>query len=209
MTKAELRSFIFGMLPKEDIFHPRFIDACIEKALNEILWELFEADPLAIQRYVIRYGESVPITVTINPINNVYYSTIPVTYVPLRDKCSGVRRVTSVTQGNIKFFPMDQREFDLMYNANYAEVANTTRVGFIVANSIVEYYNMTAVLATAGVRMDIVQRFSAFNDTDTVLIPEFKDNQGLSFTDRVLKILQTTQPYPTLDNNMVEPAKTK
>ena len=208
MIKQELRSLIFNVLPKEDAFHPRLIDACLEKALTEMLWELFAVDPHALQRYTVRYGVPTAITVSYNDTTGLYYSTLPCAIIPMPDKASGVRRISTVTQGNMKFFPMDQRELDLMYNSNYAEIINN-KIGYVVKQTEVEYYAMTAAIAATGVRLDILQPFSVYADTDTVLIPEFRDNQGATLVERVLKMLQTVQPYDTIDDNAVEQTKVK
>ncbi len=203
MTKQELRSYVFNSLQKWDStnkFHQRYLDSVIERVIAEMYWELFAVKPLSIQRYTVRYGVTSPIAVTYSNTLGIYYSTIPTGMVPLPDKASGIRRVSTITQGGMTFFPIDSREIDLMGSGSYADIV-TSKIGYVVGQTQVDYYGMTAAIAATGVRMDILQRFSSYGDTDTVLIPEFRDNQGIDFMDRVRKVLMILPPVEQRDDN--------
>jgi hypothetical protein len=211
MTKQELRSYVFNSLPKLDStnkFHQRYLDSVIEKVLNELFWELFAVEPFSIQRYTVRYGVAVPITVTYSNTLGLYYSTIPTGMVPLPDKASGVRRISTISHGGLTFFPIDSREIDLLNSGSYVDTV-TSKIGYVVGQTQVDYYGMTAAIAAVGVRMDILQTFSAYADTDTVLIPEFRDNQGVDFMDRVRKVLMVLPPVDLKDDNADEPTNKK
>jgi hypothetical protein len=207
MLKAELRSLIKNVVPKEDVFHDRVVDSAIETVIKELYWELFAVDPLALQRYTVEHGVTVPIAITYNNTKGIYYSTLPVAIVPIPDKASGVRRVSPLAQGGFTYFPIDKREHDLLSDS-YSN-GTTSKVGYIVTQTTVEYYNMDAAIVAQGVKMDILQTFSAYADTDTVLIPEIRDRQGVDIVERVLKILQTVQPFEQIDDNAVEQTKAK
>jgi hypothetical protein len=207
MLKAELRSLIKNVVPKEDVFHDRVIDSAIEIVIKELYWELFAVDPLALQRYTVEHGVTVPIAITYNNTKGLYYSTLPVAIVPLPDKASGVRRVSTLSHTGFTYFPIDKRELDLL-NDSYSGRTNY-KVGYMVNQTTVEYYNMDAAIAALGVKLDILQTFSSYQDTDTVLIPEIRDRQGVDIVERVLKILQTVQPFEQIDDNAVEQTKTK
>jgi hypothetical protein len=207
MLKAELRSLIKNVVPKEDVFHDRVIDAAIETVIKELYWELFAVDPLALQRYTVEYGITTPIAITYNNTKALYYSNLPVAIVALPDKASGVRRISTKQHTGFTYFPIDKRELDLL-NDSYSGRTNY-KVGYMVNQTSVEYYNMNAAIATLGVKMDILQPFSAYADTDTVLIPEIRDRQGVDIVERVLKILQTVQPFEQIDDNAVEQTKAK
>ena len=88
---------------------------------------------------------------------------------------------------------MDAREHDLISNGSFV-ITLTDMVGYSVNQSRVEYYNMTAAIIASGVRMDIIQPFSAYADTDTVLLPELRDKDGGTFESRVLSKLGVIQP---------------
>jgi hypothetical protein len=203
MTKQELRSYIFNGLPKLDStnkFHQRFLDACIERVIAELYWEMFAIEPHSIQRYTVRYGVTAPVAVTYSNTLGIYYSTIPAGIISLPDKASGVRRISTITQGGMAFFPIDSREIDLLNSGSYADTV-TSKIGYVVGQTQVDYYGMTAAIAAVGVRMEILQRFSSYADTDTVLIPEFRDNQGIDFMDRVRKVLMVLPPVEQIDDN--------
>lgn len=196
MIKEEIRSLVFNEAQRLDPkarYHPRFLDAVIEKCLNEMYWELYALDSLALQRYTVTYGRATAVAVSYEATTQLYYSTLPAKIVPFPDKCSGVRRVHTVIQGGMRFYPADFRELDLIQSSSYfSEV--TDKVLYAVNQERIEYYGMTAAIATAGVRMDIIQPFSQYADTETVLIPEFRDGEGLSFDDRVKRKLMAIPP---------------
>ena len=203
MTKQEIRSLIFNSLPKWDAsnkYHFRYIDAVVEKIIAEMYWEMFAIEPHSIQRYTIRYGVTAPVAVTLSNIMGIYYSTIPTGIISLPDKASGVRRISTIAQGGLTFFPIDSREIDLLNSGSYTDTVNN-KIGYVVGQTQVDYYGMTAAIAATGVRMDVLQKFSSYADTDTVLIPELRDNQGINFIDRVLKALQGIPPVEQIDDN--------
>jgi hypothetical protein len=207
MLKAELRSLIKNVVPKEDVFHDRVIDSAIETVIKELYWELFAVDPLALQRYTVEYGVTSAIAITYNNTKGLYYSTLPVAIVPIPDKASGVRRISTRLHIGFTYFPIGKRELDLLSDS-YSGRTNY-KVGYMVNQDTVEYYNMDAAIAALGVKMDILQPFSAYADTDTVLIPEIRDRQGVDIVERVVKILQTVQPFEQIDHNEVEQTKAK
>jgi hypothetical protein len=207
MLKAELRSLIKNVIPKEDVFHDRVVDAAIEKVICELYLETFAIDPLSIQRYTVEHGVTVPIAVTYNNTKGLYYSTLPVAICSLPDKASGVRRVSPLSQAGFMYAPIDKRELDLLSDS-YSN-GTTSKVWYAVTQTSVEYLGMTAAIAALGVKLDILQTFSSYQDTDTVLVPEIRDRQGVDIVERVVKILQTVQPFEQIDDNAVEQTKAK
>jgi hypothetical protein len=194
MIKSEIRSLVFGLLRKLDKtakWHPRFLDAVIEKVLNEMYWELYALDPHALQRYTVRYS---PVAVSgPEATTGLYYSTLPAKIVAFPDKASGVRRIHTITQSGMRFYPIDFREMDLIHSSSYfAEV--TDKLLYAVNQIRVEYYDIPFSIMLAGVRMDIIQPFSQYADTDTVLLPEFRDGEGMTFEERVLRKLSVIPP---------------
>jgi hypothetical protein len=207
MRKDELRSLIKNVIPKEDVFHDRVVDAAIEKVICELYLETFAVDSLSLQRYTVEHGITVPIAITYNNSKGLYYSDLPVAICPLPDKASGVRRISTKIHTGFTYFPIDKRELDLLSDS-YSGRTNY-KVGYMVNQTTVEYYNMDAAMVALGVKMDILQPFSAYADTDTVLVPEIRDRQGADIVDRVVKILQTVQPFEQIDDNAAEQTKAK
>ena len=208
MIKQEIRSLVVNYLSKYievEKYHPRFIDAAIETVRNQMLWELFAVNPLAIQRFVKRYGYTTPIAVAYEAATHLYYSTLPAQIVPFMDKASGIRRISTIIQGSISFLPMDSREMDLVMGGTYVD-AVTSRIGYVVTDRV-EYYNISAAVVAAGVRMDCIVPFSVYTDNETVLLPEFKDQQDNAFEDRVLKNLREIPNMELLENTKTQETK--
>lgn len=203
MIKQEIRSLIKNLLPKYDStakYHDKVIDASIEKVLSEMYNELWTMGAHLLSAYTKTYGLSTAITVSTEAGSTLKYSTLPAKIVPLPDKSSGVRAIYTVAQTGNVFHPMSGYEADLIFNSDSAVVTN--KIGYRVRqDDRVDYYNMNAVVEAAGVRMDLLVPFSVYAETDTVLIPEFKNKQGESFADRVVKILANIPPVSFIDQN--------
>lgn len=209
MIKSEIRSLITNLLPKWDKsgkYHPKIIDAAIERVLGELYNESFKVSPHSLQRYTKGYGYTVPITVSV--YGTTFYSLVPEKIIPFPDKASGVRRVGTPIVAGMTFFPIDAREIDLISGGSYSDTV-TSKIGYRVTQTDgvlplthrVDFYNMTMPQAVTGVRMDLIIPFSAYTETENVLIPEIPDAQGRSFIDRVLGILGVIQPVDSLDDN--------
>jgi hypothetical protein len=192
MIKSEVRSMVFNMLKKLDTkaqFHPRFLDSVCEKVISEMLWELYALDPHYLQRFTVTCISDV----SYEAAASLYYTTLPVKIIPFPDKASGVRRVNTLAQPSMRFYPADYREMDALRSSSYFKEV-TDKILYIVTQERVVYYGMTAAIAAEGVIMEVIQPFSQFADTATVYIPEFRDGEGMSFDDRVKKKLMTMPP---------------
>jgi len=203
MIKSEIRSLVRNSLPKIDKtnrWHDNFIDAAIEKAIALMYDDIFKVNPLNLQRYVKQYGYSAAIAVNTEAVTGIKYSTLPESIIPVNDKASGVRRISTLAQGALKFIPMDARE-DLLGNGAYFNNVSTL-IGYSVNQTRVEYYGMTNAIQAVGVRMDLLIPFSKYAETDEVKIPEVNDPRtGETFVDRVMKILGIVQPTDIKDDN--------
>lgn len=209
MTKQELRSIIFNHLQKLDKtakYHNAIIDRDIEKVLGEMYLEAFKRNPLEVQRYARGYGYTVPLTISLEGSTGLYYTTLPVGIVALPDKASGVRRISTPIQSGLTFVPMDQREMDYVMTGGNVNTV-TTKIGYVVTPTRVEYYKPTGAVINSGVRMDLLPTFSSLNETDTLLIPDEKDDQGQGVVMRVLALLGVIPPVDLKDDNSDESLK--
>jgi hypothetical protein len=218
MTKQELRSLIKNLLPKYSQgaeYHNEVIDRAIEDVIKQLYLETFARAPLSIQRYTKRFGTTSPITVSYDSNAGLYYSSYSslgsgVMPLSLPDKASGVRRVATVAQAGVKFYPMDIRELELVADSYFSTV--TDKIGYVVTQDRVEYFGMTAAIANAGVRMDCIIGFSDYADTDQILIPDIPEgqtNDGKTFEFRVLTTLGVVRPQETKDDNITTPPQTE
>ena len=204
MIKQEIRSLVRNSLPKLDKsnrWHDLYIGAAIEKALAQMYNDIWEINPLNLQRYTKQYGYTVPLTIEVEATTLIYYTSFPVSVLPFQDSASGVRRISTPIQGGLSFVPIDPRMHDLILSGSYTDTV-TSKIGYIVTPTRVEYYNISADVITSGVRMDLIVPFSVYDEDDVVLIPEIanvKSNE--TFVDRVMKILGVVRPVDTKDDN--------
>lgn len=208
MIKSELRSLILNLLPKveeAERVHPRVADAAIEKGLNEFYNLVFLRNSHELQRYTYNLGYTTAIPVALEATTGIYYSNFPTGYAPVifPDKASGIRRVSTPTQGGTLFFPMDAREFDLVSHGHYVD-AVTAAIGYIVRRTRIEYYNITNAVIASGVRLDAIIPFSQYIDTEFVPIPELTSNEGVGLVERILNIFSQLRPLELYENKSLE-----
>jgi len=199
MTKQELRSTIKNLLPKPDkanSYHDAVVDRAIERVLSQMITETFLKGG-NLEPFMKRYGDAVALTVTVDAITGINYTTLPAAFIPLPDKASGVRRIYTVQMGGMTFYPMDSREADILGgNTYFSTVSN--KIGYVVFPTKVEYFGMTTAIRNAGIRMDICIPFSVYADTDTVNIP---GNASAELIKGTLELLGIVQPEDLNDNN--------
>jgi hypothetical protein len=212
MQKAEIRSLVRNSLPKIDKanrWHDEYIDRAIEKVIAQMYEDVWRFNPINLQRYTKSFGYSTAITVSTEAGTGIKYSTLPESILPVQDKASGVRRISTIAQGAFTFFPMDFREMDLVANGCYFDTINS-KIGYAVNQTRIEYYGMTAAIQAVGVRMDLLIPFSKYDETDEVKIPEIADvRTNETFMDRVMKILGVTAPVDTKDDNASKEVQSK
>jgi len=211
MIKSEIRSLIVNLLPKyeeTERVHPRVVDAAVEKVLAEFYNLIFLRNPAELERYTKQFGYDTAIAVALEATTGLYYSNYPtgISIIPIPDKASGVRRISTPIQGGVSFYPMDAREMDLAQSGTYVHTIST-KIGYVPRRTRIEYYKVSAAVVTSGVRADLLIPFSNYLDTDTVLVPELVNNEGVGFTDRVLQILGMVKPVELYENKQFEEAK--
>ena len=203
MTKAEIISFVKNNLIKIDKtnkYHPAVIEKAITLAFNQGYNDVFDKDPRQLDNYTVTYGGAgTPVAISLNAHTSIYSSTIPVEYVPFKDKNSGVRNIATEVQSSTKFYPVSKKEFEILPNTLIGEMnTNDPRVYYVVRNGSIEYYGLPAAVMLNGVRMDIVQPFDAYSDTDNIIIPFGKDVQLVG---AVVEILRSIPAVDLKDDN--------
>ena len=204
MIKQEIRSLCRNLLPKIDKtnrWHDAVINSAIEKALASLYEDIWRMSSLNLQRYTKGFGYDTAIAVEVEADTGIVYSDLPESIIPFQDKCSGVRRVSTIAQGGFTFFPMDFREMDLIASGCYFNTVNT-KIGYAVNQTRIEFFAMPDAIRAVGVRMDLIIPFSKYDEDDEVKIPEIADMRtGETFVDRVMKILGVVVPTDLKDDN--------
>lgn len=198
MTKREITSFVWNNLQKFDKtnkYHPVVIEMAITLAFNQGYTEVFEKDPRRLDNFTVSYGETGDTLLTeLNADGNLMYEVLlPVSYVPLNDKASGVRHVFTLAKSSTKFYPMYKYELDIADNTLMGEIDN--RIGYCVRQTKLEFYRMTGV---TSIRIDVVQPFTSYNATDDINIP-FGNDQKLM--DMVIEKLRGLPLVDLKDDN--------
>ena len=209
MIKQEIVSTVVNRLQKYDKtakYHKRVVEAECESVLNQMYNEVFMMSPLSLQRFVKGYGYTTPLTVLSEVSTGIYYTTLPENIVPIPDKASGVRRVAPATQSGTRFYPVDQREWDLLLSGSFTNFVKN-KIGYCVTPTRVEYYGMTGAIITSGVRMDLLIPFSEYTDNDVILVPEHTDKNGMGFIDRIVLRFQERPPVDLSDDNSDKESK--
>ena len=206
MTKAEIRSLVKNYLPKNDKtnkYHPEVIDATIERAFNQAYNKIFLKSPTELDNYTVEYtnsGNGIDMQDDAN--SGLIYATIPVGYVPLPDKASGVRHVYSMTiapsnSDYTDFIPMTRTEYDLMSEGVLSENVRN-KYGYVVKQDRIEIYGKAVTDVLDDLRMDILQLFREYSDTDVVNIPFGSD---IELIQAVLALLGVVPPVDLKDDN--------
>jgi hypothetical protein len=211
MRKDELRSLIINLANKyeeTERFHSRFVDAAIEKGLNEFYNLIFLRNHHELQRYTYQLGYTTPIAVALEASTGLYYANYPTGYhpIPIPDKAMGIRRVSTPAQGGTLFFPMDARELDLVTHGHFVNSVTAT-IGYVPRRTRVEFYNITAAVIASGVRMDCLIPFSEYSDSEIVLTPELTGDEGQGLVERILAMLSQVKPVELNENRQFQEGK--
>lgn len=206
MTKGEMRSSVQGALRRLDKtakFHDELVDRAIESSVNQFLYDIYRKDPRDLDIYTKEYGTEVALTVTENESTEEYYTNIPVPYVALPEKNSGVRYVVAHNRDHTHFYPMSTRERLL---ARTSHVGNSTSEGgepftrnfYTVQGQKIIYFQMNSDIASQGVRAGIVVSFGGYADSEEINIPFGQDDKVFI---SVMQKLMQQQPVDLRDNN--------
>jgi len=196
MTKAEIISFVRNNLRKIDQtakYHRVVVEKAITLAFVQGYGDVFERDPRLLDNFTVTYGISPAVTTSLDSTMNIYKATLPVQFVPFKDKASGVRNVFTQAKSTTKFYPMSKYELDIADNTMFGEIDD--RIGYCVHGTQLLFYRMTGV---TNVRIDVVQQFDEYDDDDEVMIPFAKDMQLVT---AVIELLRGIQPVDTMDDN--------
>lgn len=203
MTKVEIISFVQNNLRKVDKtnkYHDIVVEKAITLAFNQGYSDVFDQDPRLLDNYTKTYGAGgTPIAITQNSETGFYESVLPSIYVPFKDKHSGVRHVATVGVTDFKFFPARKQEFELLPETLVGELSTGDPIGYyVVRGATLEYFGVTAAVASAGCRMDLVIPFDQYAADDQVLIPFAKDAQLVGL---VIAQLREMPAVDLKDNN--------
>lgn len=198
MTKQQLIETVKLRLKKVDetkIFDPRLLEQYISKAWNQLLYYSFQKGTSDLWTYSKEYKAQ---TITKDVDTNIYYTTLPAALANIPKKEKGVLLISTTQGSDVEFVPTNEKMLRYTRDLEIDLVDDTIYFKVYIQEGKVEYYNMTAAIAAAGVRMRLVIPFEEWADGDKLSIPEGRDQDLINWT--VQFALGTPEPDLKSDN---------
>lgn len=170
----------------------RFPKTYIENTMD-LIWEQFcdilikQDDPFF---YTRKYED---VDVLLDATTDRYYANIPATTV--RD---GVISIYPKQSRDLYIVQIPERDFRLMAAQEVNQVSDGKIFFYVNFNRVFFDENMTSLLASEGVSMDLIVTLSAYDIGEEIPIPKINN---MSFIDAVVNYLQGTPVINLLDVN--------
>jgi hypothetical protein len=173
------------------------IDHVLETCLSSIYYQVHAQNPRALGQYTKRYSSQ---SISTDATTGRYYYTLTIQPVTLPDKRGGVRSIFDQTDTDVYFAPVTDQELALMEEsvADGLIVTAPIVVYYVVRPDRVEFKNMSAVLATHLLTLDMLPTFTDLADTDDIPLPFGKHVEIIKMA---LEVLGVVPPKDLLDNN--------
>jgi len=197
MTRIELQTIIKNLLKPVDKtgqFHMENIRVICDMVYSQFMSRVNDDIIGDIDLYSKEYTSQ---TVTLDATKNLYYTTLPTPIVPIPGISSGLRHINTNQGLDLDFVPTT--ELEMYYNDGSVVHTTDTTIGYWLQGTKIWYdESMTDAIATAGVRILLIPRFSGYATTDTVNIPGATD---MEFIQQVLQIIAPSAPVDLKANN--------
>jgi hypothetical protein len=201
MTKIEYIDFIrnsLQMVDKTYRFHREQVAAAINVAVNTMFYDLFLKNPKSFRKSMERYTTAVASIPALNATVGRYHSTLTVDVVDLPRKAAGIIEVLTATTTTTRFVPITTMEGEQLYGAEASLPGNV--IGFSLSGARdVEYWDMTAAEAAAGVVLRLIKQFRSYANTDNVKLPYGQDAQIIELVRQYLGVIP---PKDLINNNV-------
>jgi hypothetical protein len=185
---------LLAPIDKTNRYHPAQIEAVCDIVYAELM---AAADDDILGDLDAYSKEYTSVTVSEDATRGLKYSTLPAAICPIPGVTSGVRKINVNSGLDLDVVPTT--ELEMYYADGSAARMTDTTIGYWLQGTKVWYdESMTDDIISEGVRMILLPRFSAYADTDTVLIPGCTDTQ---FCQKVLQFLAPTVPVDLKANN--------
>jgi len=200
MTKLEYIDFIrnsLQMVDKTAKFHREQVAAAINVAVNTMFYDLFLKNPKSFRKSMERYTTLVASVPALNATVGRYHSTLTVDVVDLPRKAAGIIEVLTSTTTTTRFVPITTMEGEQLHGAEASLPGNVIGFSFSGARDV-EYWDMTAAEAAAGVVLRLIQQFRSYSSTDNVKLPY---GQDANIMELVRQYLGVIPPKDLINNN--------
>lgn len=196
MTREEYIEVIQSRLKRIDstaTFNARYVEGVLDVVWQNMIFDLMgkrNTDPFF-------YSKKYTPVVVAQDANNRYYSDLPDKIIHLPRVSSGIVRISQLAGTDMDFAPISERDFVMMRSQEVFQVSGT--IYYYVTSDSVHYGdNMTTVIATAGVEIDMIIPFRSYDLDDDIPIP---DGQTQSFIAASIEYLANTRPVDLTNKN--------
>lgn len=170
MTKIEIIDYVRGIVDPSGVnprFHPRIVEAAIEKIYNQVARNIPEELLDSYDFYCREYTNQ---AVTRDNTTNRFYTMLPAPVIPLSIVSESVRHINSNQGFDLDFVPTREIDWEL-YSGLFSDDIDTT-IRYIVRYNRIWYdKRMTQGVANGGVRLVLAVTFGAFDDEEDVALP--------------------------------------
>jgi hypothetical protein len=194
MTKKQFIDYIKALLPRIDKtgkYHSQVVAYTVERAVNNILCDLYLRSPQLIDPYIKSYTG---IEFSENEYTGLWEADLPASYVPLPVVGSGVREVASLTDLSLTFVPVTYE--DLMRTIDLDVIYVSSMVNYAVVDDKLIFAQEPSEYSEMRVRM--LTSFTDYDDTDQFIVPY---GQDMAIIQNIYQILGLVQPVDLYTNN--------
>lgn len=200
MRKDKVIDLVRAYLPSPDKtnkYHPLVVEHTLSICYNEMLVKTYSKQYYDMDMFAKKFGDNgTPITVELNSNTGEYYSTLPSEIVVLPNINAGVKGILSLSSQDLVFAPMKGCDIKLIQGLECQQIDDV--IGYTVYRDKVIYTGMTSSIASAGVVMDLIVPFHAYDDSDNVNFPKGQENTIISMA---LSMLGVIPPKDLVNNN--------
>jgi hypothetical protein len=194
MTKKDFTDYfkmLLSRVDKTNKYHPEVIAYSVERAVNNVLCDLYLKFPNLVDPYIKTYIDQVASN---NKDTGLWEIRLPVSYVPLPVVGSGVREVAAMTDTFLTFIPI-----------TYEDLMRTIDLNTKYLSTVIYYAVVGDLLILSGepsehdgLRIRLLTSFTDYTDTDTFIVPY---GQDMTIMQNVYQILGLIQPIDLNTNN--------
>jgi len=198
MIKGEYIDFIRNSLPqvdKTDRFHREQVARAIDVAVSQVFQDAWNNNP--VKKAMERYTVTVSKTPTSDATTGRYFINLGVDVVDLPRKTGGVFDVLTSSTTTTKFVPVSVLEGNQLYGSESSLPGNVVGYSWDGARTV-EFWDMSAAEASAGVVVRVIQKFLSYGLTDYIPLPY---GQEAVVTQMVREFLGATPPKDLVNDN--------
>lgn len=200
MRKLEYIDFIRNSLlqvDKTSKYHPKQVGVALNMAVNSMFYELWDNNPKMFIKSMERYTTVISKIPTTNATTGRYEVDIGSDVVDLKRKTGGILDIMTATTTTTIFIPVSVIEGNQFYGAESSLPDNVIGYSWNGSQSI-EFWNISAAQAAAGVVIRLIKQFHEMGDTDDVLLPYGQDERIIEL---VRQFLGAIPPKDIINSN--------